>query len=843
VSDAFGSLDDVMSRFFGGQDPFSVLGSRRGTASPPTQRVDLSQALSDGARDLVTRAARQAAAWGSSDVDTEHLLWAATQEPESRHALEGAGVDVDRLAAGAARVADHGSQPSEGAPPLSPAAKRALLEAYREARQAGASTIGPVHILFGLGDTPDTTAARLLARALPDPDSVRPASDGDRAESGGRSEGGARHDSSTPTLDQYGRDLTQAAREGLLDPVVGREDEVEQTLEVLSRRTKNNPVLIGDPGVGKTAIVEGIAQRIVSGDVPESLRDRRVVSLDLSGMVAGSKYRGEFEERLKHVIDEVQAADREVVLFIDELHTVVGAGAAEGSMGAGDMLKPMLARGELQVVGATTVDEYRKHIEKDAALERRFQPILVPEPSVEDTVAILRGLRDRYEAHHQVRISDEAIVAAAELSDRYVTNRFLPDKAIDLIDQASARVRLRSTTAPADTRDLEDRLARLERDKDAAVQAERYERADALKRETDEVREQLELARERRTGVVVVTPEHVAEVVSRATGIPVSQLTEEERERLLRLEDTLHARVVGQDEAVEAVAEAVRRARAGLADPNRPVGSFLFLGPTGVGKTELARALAEALFSDENRLVRFDMSEFQERHTVSRLLGAPPGYVGYEEAGQLTEAVRRTPYSVLLLDEIEKAHPDVFNTLLQLLDAGRLTDAQGRTVDFSNTVVIMTSNTGADRILSATRSGRPVEDLREALMEDLGQRFRPEFLNRIDDIVIFSGLDRQQIRRIADLLLERTRRRLHAQHITLNLSDEALDWLADRGYQPEFGARPLRRTIQRELDNALARQLLDGAIGPGDTVSVDVRDDRLAVETERSSAESDLDAS
>ena len=673
-------------------------------------------------------------------------------------------------------------------------------------------------------------AGRLLARALPDTDAVRPTSPAG-AEGPARS---GRAQSSTPTLDEYGRDLTAAAREGRLDPVVGRDSEVEQTLEVLSRRTKNNPVLIGDPGVGKTAIVEGLAQRIVNGDVPDTLKDRRVIALDLAGMVAGSKYRGEFEERLKGVIDEVTAAEREVIVFIDELHTVVGAGAAEGSMDAGNMLKPALARGELQVVGATTVDEYRKHIEKDPALERRFQPILVPEPSVEDTIAILRGLRDRYEAHHQVRITDEATVAAATLSDRYITNRFLPDKAIDLIDQASARVRLRARTAPPDVRDLEENAARLQREKDAAVAAEHYERANTLKAELDAARTRLEEARSQRAPVPEVTAEDIAEVVSRTTGIPVAQLTEEEKERLLRLEETLHGRVVGQQEAVEAVAEAVRRARAGLSDPNRPVGSFLFLGPTGVGKTELARALAEALFGDEARMVRFDMSEFQERHTVSRLMGAPPGYVGYEEAGQLTEAVRRTPYTVLLLDEIEKAHPDVFNTLLQLLDAGRLTDAQGRTVDFSNTVVIMTSNVGAERILAATQAGRSMEDLRETLMNLLGQSFRPEFLNRIDEIIIFRGLDRTQLRRITTLLLEQTRRRLRAQNITLDIEDQALDWLANRGFQPEFGARPLRRTIQRELDNQLSRLLLAGDLSPGDTVTVTVSDGRLHFATTRS---------
>ncbi len=814
-----------------------MLGSHR-TATPPVQRVDLSRALSDAARELVARAVGQAVEWGSPDVDAEHLLWAATQEPTTRTLLEQAGVDVKTLTGQLEQVVPHGSPGAEAddGPPLTPAAKRALLDAYRQARSAGSAAIDPEHVLLGIAANPESVAGRLLARALPNTEAVRPT--GPQAQGGQpgrqRGKGAARQgQSATPTLDQYGRDLTEAAREGRLDPVVGRETEVDQTLEVLSRRTKNNPVLIGDPGVGKTAIVEGLAQRIVNGDVPDTLKDRRVITLDLSGMVAGSKYRGEFEERLKGVIDEVTAAERDVILFIDELHTVVGAGAAEGSMDAGNMLKPALARGELQVIGATTIDEYRRHIEKDAALERRFQPILVPEPSVEDTIEILRGLRDRYEAHHQVRITDEAIVAAAELSDRYITNRFLPDKAIDLVDQASARVRLRARTAPPDQREAQERVDAVQREVDSAVAAENYERANQLKGELGAARSRLEDARDQRAPALEVTPEDIAEVVSRSTGIPVAQLTEEERERLLRLEETLHARVVGQDEAVEAIAEAVRRARAGLADPNRPVGSFLFLGPTGVGKTELARALADALFGDENRMVRFDMSEFQERHTVSRLVGAPPGYVGYEEAGQLTEAVRRTPYTVLLLDEIEKAHPDVFNTLLQLLDAGRLTDAQGRTVDFSNAVVIMTSNVGADRILAATQAGRSMEELRETLMQLLGQQFRPEFLNRIDEIIIFRGLDRTQLRQITTLLLEQTRRRLRAQNITLEISEQALDWLANRGFQPEFGARPLRRTIQRELDNQLSRLLLGGQLNPGDTVSVTVQDGRLHFATSR----------
>jgi len=619
--------------------------------------------------------------------------------------------------------------------------------------------------------------------------------------------------------------------------VVGREKEIEQTVEVLSRRTKNNPVLIGEPGVGKTAIVEGIAQRIVDGDVPDTLRGKRLVQLDLAGMVAGTRYRGDFEERLKKVIDEIRGHGDELIIFIDELHTVVGAGAAEGAMSASNMLKPALARGELHIIGATTIDEYRKDVEKDAALERRFQPILVPEPTVDDTIEILRGLRDRYEAHHQVRFTDEALVAAAELSDRYITDRFLPDKAIDLVDQAGARVRLRTRTPARDRRELEQQLERLRREKEEAVAAEDYARASTLRDQIAELSQRAEISPGGQKTVPEVTPADIAEVVSRATGIPVAQLTEEEKERLLRLEEHLHRRVIGQDEAVVAVAEAVRRSRAGLGDPNRPIGSFLFLGPTGVGKTELARALAEALFGSEDRMIRIDMSEFQERHTVSRLVGAPPGYVGYEEAGQLTEAVRRTPYAVLLLDEIEKAHQDVFNILLQLLDDGRLTDGQGRTVDFKNTVVIMTSNLGSDvigrRALGFGASGAAPDtpddqQLRDRIMTRLRESFRPEFLNRIDEIIIFRHLDEPQLRQITRALLEETTRRLHAQNITVYFTTEAIDWLARRGFQPEFGARPLRRTIQREVDNRLSGMLLDGRLRPGQHVTVAREGDALA---------------
>jgi ATP-dependent Clp protease ATP-binding subunit ClpC len=644
--------------------------------------------------------------------------------------------------------------------------------------------------------------------------------------------------SSTPTLDEYSRDLTQMAREGKLDPVIGRAEEVETTIEVLSRRTKNNPVLIGDPGVGKTAIVEGIAQRIVNDEVPETLSGKRVVQLDLSGIVAGTQYRGQFEERLKKVIDEVRENSDDLILFIDELHTVVGAGAAEGSMDASNMLKPALARGELHVVGATTIDEYRKNIEKDAALERRFQPVLVKEPSVDDTIDILRGLRDRYEAHHMVKITEEAVIAAAELSDRYISDRFLPDKAIDLMDQAAARVRLRSRTKPEDTRALEDEVRRLNREKDEAVASEDFERAQNLRDEIARLEADLEEVRGGRRGPVPeVTAEDIAEVVSRATGIPVAQLTEEERSRLLRLEQQLHERVVGQDEAVEAVAEAIRRARAGLSDPNRPIGSFLFLGPTGVGKTELARSLAETLFGEEAAMIRIDMSEFQERHTVSRLVGAPPGYVGYEEAGQLTEAVRRRPYSVVLFDEIEKAHPDVFNILLQVLDDGRLTDAQGRTVNFENTVIVMTSNVGSQHLVSERQfgfTGRNGVDFRETerrAREALERTFRPEFLNRIDEIIVFQPLTKEDVLKIVDIMLRRLNKHLESQKVSVAVSEPAREFLAEEGYDPKFGARPLARAIRRHIENPLSSRIINGEFGPGDTVVVDRAGDGLTFKT------------
>nr|WP_242888018.1 ATP-dependent Clp protease ATP-binding subunit [Actinomadura litoris] len=805
--DPFRGFEYLTGRMFGAPETWPPRGG--------AQRVDIGRLLSESGRELVAHALERAGRRGAADLDVIDLLAAAAETIPARSLLTAAGADPDLLLT---RIADMTGDGTPGEPPetLTPAAKRALLDSQRVSRALEDSYIGPQHLLMALAANPDSSATRLLtaqgvsANELRDAALERP--DGAGARTGRAARGGR---STTPTLDDYGRDLTEEAREGRLDPVVGREDVIEQAIEVLSRRTKNNPCLTGEPGVGKTAIVEGIAQRVVNGAVPETLKDRRVVALDLTGMVAGSKYRGEFEERIKKVLEEIRAHSDELVIFIDEVHMLVGAGSAEGGMDAANVLKPALARGELHVVAATTIEEYRRNIEKDGALERRFQPVLVAEPTVEETVRILAGLRDKYEAHHQVRVTDEALDAAARLSDRYISDRFLPDKAIDLMDHAAARVRLRALSPDEEARELESRLESLHRDKDAAVAGEDFDRAKQLREEIERLRPGLEAARHGRDDVPEVSVADVADVVSRRTGIPAAQLTEEERDQLLRLEERLHERVVGQDEAVGAVAEAVRRGRAGLSDPERPQGGFLFLGPTGVGKTELARALADVLFA--GHMVRVDMSEFQERHTVSRLIGAPPGYVGYEEAGRLTEAVRHRPHSVVLLDEIEKAHPDVMNILLQILDDGRLTDGQGRTVDFTNTIIIMTSNVGAQMILEA---GGDATGLRDQVLDLLQRTLRPELLNRIDETIVFTRLDRAQLRRIVDLLLEGTRRRLHAQGVALEVDDAAKDWLAERGHQPEYGARPLRRTLQRELDNRLSRMLLDGRIGEGDTARV-----------------------
>jgi ATP-dependent Clp protease ATP-binding subunit ClpC len=831
-SEGFGSspFDDFIARLYGpGQGPLR-----------PGQRVDITRLMSGPARELIGAAATLAAERGGSDLDTEHMLWAAARLEPTRQMIARAGANPDAIAR-EIEEQQRGSGPSGQPPQLTPGAKRALLDAHRISHSLGSTYIGPEHILFALAVNPESDAGGMLAAARVTPEALQEAylaGQGGPPGQDGRS-------SSTPTLDEFGRDLTAMAREGRVDPVIGRDSEIEQTIEVLSRRGKNNPVLIGEAGVGKTAIVEGIAQRVVNEEVPQTLAGKRVVQLELSGVVAGTRYRGDFEERLRRIIDEIREHGDQLVVFIDEIQTIVGTGAgAEGGVDAANMVKPALARGELHVIGATTLDEYRKSIEKDAALARRFQPILVAEPSADDALAILRGLRDRYEAHHQVRYDDEALVAAVELSDRYIADRFLPDKAIDLIDQAGARVRLRTKTPRSELRELERRGEELHRDKDQAVASEQYEHASRLRDEIDSVRAQIEQLSHQEKVVPQVTVEDIASVVSRATGVPVQQLTEEERSRLLELERHLHERIIGQDEAVAAVAEAVRRSRAGLGDPQRPVGSFLFLGPTGVGKTELARALAEALFGGDSKLIRLDMSEFSERHTVSRLVGAPPGYVGYEEAGQLTEAVRRRPYSVVLLDEIEKAHADVFNILLQVLDDGRLTDGQGRTVDFKNTVLIMTSNLGSDVVtrrgaaLGFAAEGAQSDDsqeraLQDQLMRRLRESFRPEFLNRIDEIIIFRQLDETELRQITELLLEETRRRMRNQHVTVQFSPAAIDWIAEHGFQPEFGARPMRRTIQREVDNQLSRMLLDGQIAPGQEVRVDVRDGHLTFETTR----------
>jgi len=805
------------------------------------------------AQRVIILAQEEARRLAHSYVGTEHILLGLVREGEgvAAKALESLDVSLERVRSEVEEMIGRGQHPTQGEVGFTPRAKKVVMElALEEARSLGHNYIGTEHILLGLIREGEGVAARVLAKMGADLDRVRqtvaqllgasgapPAPpDGRAARRGGKSR--------TPALDSFGRDLVELAREGKLDPVIGRDKEIERVVQVLSRRTKNNPVLIGEPGVGKTAIAEGLAQRIIDGLVPETLKDKRVVSLDMAALVAGSKYRGEFEERLKRVVEEIRNA-KNIIVFIDEMHTLVGAGAAEGAIDAASILKPALARGEMQCIGATTIDEYRKHVEKDAALERRFQPIVVEEPNVEDTISILKGLRDRYEAHHRVRITDEALEAAARLSDRYVTDRFLPDKAIDLVDEAASRVRLRRHTAPPDLKDLEDQLEAVAKEKEAAIQGQEFEKAARLRDDEQKLKQRLKQEREEweRQQVKadsVVGGQEIADIVSSWTGVPVSRLAATETERLLNLEQELHRRVVGQDAAVTAVARAIRRARAGLKDPRRPIGSFIFLGPTGVGKTELARTLAQALFGDEDAMVRLDMSEYQERHTVSRLVGAPPGYVGYEEGGQLTEAVRRRPYSVILLDEIEKAHPEVFNTLLQVMEDGRLTEARGRTVDFRNTVLIMTSNAGAQYaqregglgFRAADDEGRSYEAMKDRVMEEVRRVFRPEFFNRVDEIIVFHALGREQLHQIVSLMLDDVARRLAEQEVRLEVAGPARDRLIEEGFDPAYGARPLRRVIQRRIEDELSDRVLRGDVQPGGTVLVDLEDDRFTFRTQ-----------
>jgi ATP-dependent Clp protease ATP-binding subunit ClpC len=833
----------------GGFDPFMMLQNlvqqqQGGAGGSPFN------ALSREAQEAVMRA-REASAGTTrtAAIGTDHLLAGiVTGDNVATEALRRAGADVDGMRV---RFQEFRGDPGDEVYTFTPSAKRALQLSFTAARQMGVVQVGSEHLLLGLLGEGDGNAYRILQQhGASDAEALRreilrlmqqrgaqmgPGMPG-AAAGGPGAPGGPQ--SRTPVLDQVSRDLTQLAREGELDPVIGRAEEIARVVRILSRRTKNNPVLIGEAGVGKTAIAEGLAQRIVSEDIPESLKDKRVLALDVGGLVAGTRFRGDFEERMQQMLKELQDEEKNIILFIDELHAIVGAGGAEGAVNASNMLKPALARGELQVIGATTLDEYRKHVEKDSALERRFQPVLVDEPTVDETVAILFGLRDRYEAHHRVRISDEAIVAAAQLGDRYITDRFLPDKAIDLLDEAAAEVRLRSTVPPVDVKRIEEEIASLEREKEEAVRAEDYETAAGFKQKIEQLRAELREQQEgwagrRETNAPEVTREDIALILEEWTGVPATNIVQEEAERLLNLEAVLHERVVGQEQAVKAVAEAIRRARAGIKDPKRPVGSFIFLGPTGVGKTELARTLAEFLFGGEDAMIRVDMSEFQERHTVSRLVGAPPGYVGYEEAGQLTEQVRRRPYSVVLFDEIEKAHPDVFNTMLQILDDGRLTDAQGRTVNFENTVIIMTSNVGSQHLVSDRQFGFTAKegvDFRETerrAREALERAFRPEFLNRVDEIIVFQSLSKEDVLEIVDIMLRRLNKHLESQRVSIEVTPEAKEFLAEEGYDPKFGARPLARAIRRHIENPLSSRIIGGEFGPGDTVLVDRAADGL----------------
>ncbi len=806
--------------------------------------------FTDRARKVLALAQHEAGRLGHNYIGTEHLLLGLLAEGEgvAAKALGTLNINLDSVRAQVENTIGRGELQAGGELAYTPRAKKVIELSVEEAQSLGHNYIGTEHLLLGLVREGEGVAAQVLTGMGVDIDHTRqrviellggyalqgpapqPHQHGAAPKAAGKQQA-----TNTPTLDEFGRDINKLATEGKIDPVIGRENEIERVIQILSRRTKNNPALIGEPGVGKTAIAEGLAQRIIDGKVPETLRDKRVVSLNMGSMVAGTKYRGEFEERLKKVMDEIRRAGN-IVLFIDELHTLIGAGAAEGAIDAANILKPALARGELQAIGATTLNEYKKHIEKDAALERRFQPIIVGEPSEEEAIGILKGLRDKYEAFHRAQITDEAIEAAVKLSHRYISDRFLPDKAIDLMDEAASRVRLKAFVPPPDVKEIEQRLAKVRTEKEAAIAGQEYERAAHLRDDEKQIQEELENKQKewKQAGGerTTVSGEDIAQVVASWTGIPVKKLAEEESERLLKLEEVLHQRVVGQDEAVQAVARAVRRARSGLKDPKRPIGSFIFLGPTGVGKTELARALAEALFGDENAMIRLDMSEYMEKHTVSRLVGAPPGYVGYDEGGQLTDAVRRKPFSVILFDEIEKAHYDVFNILLQILEDGRLTDSHGRVVDFKNTVIIMTSNAGAKHLKKdsgtvgflADTGAEDNEGAKNRVMEEVRRTFRPEFLNRVDEIIVFTGLSDDQLKEIVDIMLQGVAKRLKENGLSLEVGDKAKTRLLTEGKDYAYGARPLRRAIQKLVEDSIAEMLLKREAAAGDTVVVDADD-------------------
>lgn len=838
---------------FSDTDPFGVFGNPSGSFSEfgsdigyplPRERegVNIDSLISDHTKELIEQAAQTAVSFGRHEVDTEHLLYALADSNVAKEIFKQFKLSANDIKGYVEANAPKGKEevPESGQVEItvSPRVKAVLENSLRVSQELGHGYIGPEHLLVALANEEEGMAGDVLRKYGLTPEALRQKTV--KVVGKGAKEGRVEPGTNTPQLDKYSRDLSKLAAEGRLDPVIGRAQEIETTIEILARRTKNNPVLIGEPGVGKTAIVEGLAQRIESTKVPEVLRGKRVVELNLNAMVAGSKYRGEFEERIKTVIDEIVEHSDELIVFVDELHTIVGAGqgGGEGGLDVSNTIKPALARGELHLIGATTLSEYQKYIEKDAALERRFQPVLVPEPTLNQAIEILRGLRDKYEAHHKVKITDGAIVAAAELSDRYITNRFLPDKAIDLIDQAASRVRIGADTYTQDIAEVEEEIGRMEREQEYATNHKDFEKAKKLEtqiKQKSDKKDKLTEQWRKKKGVTSreVLPEHIAQVVSSSTGIPVNELTEAERDRLLKLEGRLHERVIGQEEAISAVADAVRLNRAGLSEQNKPVATFLFLGPTGVGKTELARSLAWVLFGDDDAVIRIDMSEYMERHSVARLIGSPPGYVGYDEGGQLTEAVRRKPYSIILLDEIEKAHPDVYNILLQVFDDGRLTDGKGRVVNFTNTVIIATSNLGAHLIQANLKDGKeekPYDELKDDLMEVLRGHFRPEFLNRIDEIILFRSLTKEQIKQIVQLQLKRVKQTARGQGIELSFHNSVLEYFADTGYQPEYGARGLKRKIRTELENKLAREILSGNVAEGGVLNVtfDMKSKKLA---------------